>query len=74
MDKKTLLEHIGLNSSTYYNWRHRYMDKRLTDHKPVGKNPYRLLDWEKEAIRDFYLEHQDNGYRRVTYLSGARRV
>ena len=34
----------------------------------MGRNPYRLLDWEKEAICDFYLENQENGYRRITYM------
>ena len=68
IDKKIMIEHIGLNSSTYYNWLHRYQQKRLMDEKPVGMNPYRLLDWEKEAIRDFYLENQENGYRRMTYM------
>lgn len=68
MDKTILLKYLGLNSSTYYNWRHRHAKKRLTDQKPVGKNPYRLLDWEKEAICDFYLEYQGNGYRRITYM------
>lgn len=68
IDKKIMIEHIGLNSSTYYNWLHRYQQKRLMDEKPVGMNPYRLLDWEKEAIRDFYLENQENGYRRITYM------
>jgi putative transposase len=57
-----------MESSTYYNWYHRNQRNGLVDEKPVGKNPYRLLDWEKEAIRDFYLEHQDQGYRRLTYM------
>jgi transposase InsO family protein len=68
MNKKRILKYLGLNSSTYYNWHHRYNMMRLTDQKPVGKNPFRLLDWEKEAIRDFYLEHQQKGYRRITYM------
>jgi transposase InsO family protein len=63
-----MLKHLGLKSSTYYNWLHRYQKQRLSDAKPVGRNPYRLLDWEKEAIRDFYLENQENGYRRITYM------
>ena len=68
MDKKIMLKYLGLKSSTYYSWLQRQQDKLLTDQRPVGKNPYRLLDWEKEAIRDFYLEHQRHGYRRITYM------
>jgi len=67
-DRKLMLTHLGLKSSTYYNWLHRHRKQRLSDQKPVGRNPYRLLDWEKEAIRDFYLENQENGYRRITYM------
>jgi transposase len=66
--KKLILEQIGLRASTYHNWLHRLENQRLTDAKPVGRNPYRLLDWEKEAIRDFYLENGENGYRRITYM------
>lgn len=68
MDKNVLLTHLGLKSSSYYNWAKRCEQNRLTDHKPLGKNPFRLLDWEKEAIRDYYIENQENGYRRITYM------
>ncbi len=27
-----------------------------------------LEDWEKEAIRTYYAEHSDEGYRRLTYM------
>lgn len=63
-----MLKYLGLKSSTYYNWVYRYQQQRLSDAKPVGMNPYRLLDWEKEAIRDFYLENQENGYRRIAHM------
>jgi len=65
---KTILRHLGIGSSTYYNWLCRQKEKRLSDTRPVGQNPYRLLDWEKEAIRDFYVDNQENGYRRITWM------
>jgi putative transposase len=68
MDNKVVLKYLGLKSSSYYNWLKRSQQNCLTDKMPVGKNPYRLLDWEKEAIRDFFLENQANGYRRITYM------
>lgn len=34
----------------------------------MGKNPDRLLEWEKEAIWDFYDLHQENDYCRLTYM------
>ena len=57
-----------MNAATYYNWQQRSESKCLEDKKPVGRNPLRLLEWEKENIRDFYLGHQDKGYRRITYM------
>ena len=59
--------YLSLNSTTYYNWQKRSISGRLEDEKPVGRNPDRLLDWEREAIIDYYLSHQDQGYRRLTY-------
>ena len=66
--KNTMPKHIGLVPSTYYNWLQRSRQNRLDDEKPVGRNPLRLLDWEKEAPRNFYLDNQENGYRRTTYM------
>ena len=66
--KQKIVKLLSLNRSTYYNWLDRSKTDQLTDIKPVGKNPDRLLDWEKEAIRDFYDLHQENGYRRLTYM------
>lgn len=63
-----ILKRLSINRSTYYNWVSRRSSDCLTDIKPVGQNPERLLDWEKEAIRDFYLLYQDHGYRRITYM------
>jgi transposase InsO family protein len=59
---------MDINVATYYNWKQRSEINRLSDKKPVGRNPLRLLDWEKENIRDFYLVNQDKGYRRITYM------
>lgn len=46
---------------------YRCQEQRLSDAKPVGNNPYSLLDWEKEAICDFYIDYQQSGYHRITY-------
>jgi len=63
-----LIKQIGINTATYYNWQERKECNHLEDKKPVGRNPMRLLYWEKENIRDFYSEHQGKGYRRITYM------
>ncbi len=66
--KQEIVLLLTLNRATYYNWLDRRESDQLTDIRPVGKNPDRLLDWEKEAIRDFYTMYQQNGYRRLTYM------
>jgi transposase InsO family protein len=66
--RQEIVKLLSLNRATYYNWLDRRESGQLTDIKPIAKNPDRLLDWEKEAIRDYYLLHQENGYRRLTYM------
>ena len=45
-----LIKQIDMNVSTYYKWRQRRALNRLSDKKPVGRNPLRLLEWEKEIF------------------------
>lgn len=68
--KQKLVGGLGLNRATYYNWEMRLQYSRLNDTQPVGQNPYRLLDWEKRAIIDYYLKRIANGhigYKRLCY-------
>lgn len=65
---QSILNQLTLNRSTYHNWRNRQSGDRLTDIKPIGINPAQLLDWEEDAIVDYYLEHQEQGYRRITFM------
>ena len=57
--RQEIVKLLSLNRATYYNWLDRRESGQLTDIKPIAKNPDRLLDWEKEAIRDYYLLHQE---------------
>ena len=66
--RREIAKLLSLNRATYYNQLGRSASDQLAYIKPVVYNPDRLLDWEKEAIRDYYLLHQDNGYRRLTYM------
>jgi transposase InsO family protein len=65
---QSILNQLTLNRSTYHNWRTRQSGDRLTDKKPVGRNPAQLLEWEEDAIVEYYLTHQDQGYRRITFM------
>ena len=61
-----LVDHLGIGHSRYYNWRKRY--GRVNEHNGWIPRDHWLQEWEKQAIRDFYLEHDQDGYRRVTYM------
>lgn len=63
-----ILKHLTLNRSTYHNWRNRQSEGRLCDIKPVGRNPAQILACEEQAIVDYYLTHQEQGYRRITFM------
>jgi len=57
---------LGIGSSKYYDWRSRY--GKVNEHNSWIPRDFWLEDWEKEAIVTYYLEHPDEGYRRVTFM------
>ena len=57
---------IGIFQSTYYRWVKRY--GKVNEHNAWIPRDWWIEDWEKEAIKEFYLSHRDDGYRRVTYM------
>ena len=59
-------EWLEIRPSKYYDWRRRYGQAN----EPNGRIPrtFWLQEWEREAIIDFYREHPDEGYRRLTYM------
>lgn len=60
------LSWLGLQSSTFYNWRNRYGLKNK--HNGLIPRHFWLEDWEKQAIIKYHIEHQDEGYRRLTFM------
>lgn len=65
-EKKHLLRGIGLGASKFYSWHERY--GKDNDHNGKIPRDYWVQDWEKEIIIKFYLDHQNDGYRRVSYM------
>ena len=57
---------LSISSSKFYSWRSRY--GRVNEHNSWIPRDFWLEDWEKEAIIEFYLNHPDEGYRRLTYM------
>ncbi|MFQ5356723.1 MAG: IS3 family transposase [Mariprofundaceae bacterium] len=61
-----LLGWLGLARSKYYEWVARYGQQN--QHNGHIPRRFWLEEWEKQAIIAYYLEHQNEGYRRVTYM------
>lgn len=60
------VEWLGISQSKYYDWRRRY--GRANQHNGRVPRRFWLQEWEREAIIEFYREHPDEGYRRLTYM------
>ncbi|MCX7096355.1 MAG: IS3 family transposase [Methylococcales bacterium] len=66
MDKKRLLDWLGLAKSTYNTWSKRYgIGNR---HNGLTPRNHWLLEAEKQAIVAFHHRHPLEGYRRLSYL------
>lgn len=63
---RQLLAWIGLAPGRYYDWRKRV--GRSNRHNGLQPRSFWLLDWERDAIIRFALEHPLDGYRRLTYM------
>lgn len=63
---KRLVKGIGISTSKFYDWQARY--GRQNRHNAKIPRDHWLTDWEKEAILNFYLDHSEDGYRRVAYM------
>jgi len=63
---RAFIKEIGIETSKFYQWKKRY--GKLNEHNALVPRDFWLEDWEKAAIIEFYLEHRDEGYRRLTYM------
>jgi putative transposase len=65
LPKTRLVQWLGIGSSRYYDWHRRY--GKVNEHHGLVPRDHWLLPREREAILAGYLEHRDEGYRRLTY-------
>jgi putative transposase len=61
-----LIAWLGMVRSKFHDWTRRY--GRVNEHNGWIPRDHWLEDWEKKAIMDFYFDHRDEGYRRLTYM------
>ncbi len=59
-----LIAWIGISRNKFYDWRRRCGQEN--NHNGAIPRDFWLEEWEKQAIIKFYLEHQEEGYRRLT--------
>lgn len=57
---------IGIRRGKFSDWRERY--GRVNEHNAWVPRDHWLEDWEKQAIRGYWKEHADVGYRSLTFM------
>jgi len=61
-----LVSWIGISRSKYFDWAERY--GKVNEHNAWIPRDHWLEDWEQQAIVNYYLDHLEEGYRRLTYM------
>ncbi len=64
--KSRLVRWLGIGLSKFYGRQRRY--GMVNEHNRLVPRDFWLQEWEKRAIIVFYLAHQNDGYRRVTFM------
>ena len=60
------LRWLGLAPGKFYDWKKRY--GKVNEHNGWIPRDFWLLDWEKQAIVDFYDAHSKDGCRRLAFM------
>ena len=63
---KQIVAWIGIAEQKFYDWKKRY--GKVNEHNAWIPRDWWLEDWEKQAIIQFYQQHPDEGYRRLTFM------
>jgi putative transposase len=63
---RRLLGWLGLGTSKFHDWKHRY--GKANEHNALVPRDWWLEDWEKEAILAYHDSHPLEGYRRLTFM------
>jgi len=57
---------LGIGRSKFYAWKQRYGG--ANEHNGLIPRDFWLLDWERDAIIGYFIQHPDEGYRRLAYM------
>jgi len=66
LSQQRLVRWLGIGRSKYYTWKQRY--GKANEHNGMIPRDFWLLDWERDAIVSYFIQHPDEGYRRLTYM------
>ncbi len=66
LNSTLLIDCLDIGRSKFYDWRKRY--GRSNNHNGNIPRCFWLLDWEKQAIIDYYTDHPLDGYRRLAFM------
>ena len=64
--QRQLVDWLGIARSKFYEWRKRY--GRANEHNGLIPRDFWLVGWERQAIIRFFIEHPNEGYRRIAYM------
>ena len=66
LSQQRLVGWLGISRSKFYEWKQRYGN--VNEHNGLVPRDFWLLPWEREAIIDYFIEHPNDGYRRLRYM------
>ncbi|MDT8304273.1 MAG: hypothetical protein RQ760_22520, partial [Sedimentisphaerales bacterium] len=61
-----MIRWIKITRSKYYDWRSRY--GKVNEHNAWIPRDFWLVDYERQAIIDYYHDNPLEGYRRLCYM------
>lgn len=64
--QQQLVRWLEISRSKFYAWKQRY--GKANEHNGLVPRDFWLMDWERDAVIDYFIQHPDEGYRRLTYM------
>ncbi len=66
ISQEKIINWLGVGRSKFFGWKNRY--GKANEHNGLVPRDWWLEAWEKQEIRDYFILHPNEGYRRLTYM------
>ena len=66
ISQEKIVRWLGVGRSKFFEWKNRY--GKANEHNGLIPRDWWLEEREKQAILDFFIQHPDEGYRRLAYM------